>query len=178
MPKIFELTTLYGQMDAKISVSTDHHTGDLNIFDLKDIHLPANRKPNYTRRNFYKITFITGHNKIHYADQYREVNGTALVFTNPNIHYFWETMSEKQSGYMWIFSEPSFNRFGNIKDYPAFQLIDFAVLLLDEIEVEVYYNLFFKMYEDLHSDYAYKYDLLSHRLMEIGDFGFIDQVIP
>lgn len=167
MPNIFDLKMLYEQIDATISGSNDYHTGHINIFNLEDLHLPKNRKPNYARRNFYKITLITGQNRIHYADQYKDINGTALVFTNPNIHYFWEIMNEKQSGYMCIFTEPFFTRFGNIKDYPAFQSVDFAVLLLDETEAEIYYNLFSKMYEDLHSDYAYKYDLLNHRLMEI-----------
>lgn len=167
MAKIFELKTLYEQIDNTTGEATSNRAGHINIFKIEDIYLPPNRKPNYTRRSFYKITLITGENKIHYADKYKHIHGTALIFTNPNVPYFWETVSERQTGYMCIFTEPFFNLFGKIKDYPFFQLIDEAVIPLKENKPEIYTELFRKMYDTLHSNYPFKYDLLGHLLMEI-----------
>lgn len=62
---------------------------DISIFSkTDDILLPPNREPNYTRRNFYKVTLIPGENKVYYADNCKDVNGTALIFTDPNVPYF------------------------------------------------------------------------------------------
>jgi len=165
--KIVELKTLYEHIDNTIGEATSNRAGHINIFKIDDIHLPPNRKPNYTRRSFYKITLITGENKIHYADKCKNINGTALIFTNPNVPYFWETVGERQTGYMCIFTEPFFNPLGKIKDYPVFQLIEEAVIPLRGNEPKTYTELFCKMYNTLHSNYPFKYDLLGHLLMEV-----------
>ncbi|MDP9078914.1 MAG: helix-turn-helix transcriptional regulator [Bacteroidota bacterium] len=167
MAGIVELKTLYEHIDNTTRDATSNRAGHINIFKIDDIHLPPNRKPNYTRRSFYKITLITGENKIHYADQCKNINGTALIFTNPNVPYFWETVSERQTGYMCIFTEPYFNLLGKIKDHPVFQLIDEAVIPLSAHEPEIYTALFSKMYNTLHGNYPFKYDLLGHLLMEV-----------
>ena len=167
MAEITELKTLYEQIDNTIGVATTNRAGHFNIFKIDDIHLPPNRKPNYSRRSFYKVTLITGENKIHYADKCKSINGTALIFTNPNVPYFWETVSEMQIGYMCIFTEPFFNLLGRIKDYPVFQLIEDAIIPLRDKEAEVYAEVFGKMYNTLNSSYPLKYDLLGHLLMEV-----------
>jgi AraC family transcriptional activator of pobA len=167
MAKIVELKMLYDHIDKTIGEETSSRAGHFNIFKLDDLHLPPNRKPNYSRRSFYKITLITGENKIHYADKCVNINGTALIFTNPNVPYFWETVSEKQTGYMCIFTEPFFNTLGKIKEYPVFQVIEEAVIPLREHEAEIYNQLFYKMHNTLDSNYPFKYDLLGHLLMEI-----------
>jgi AraC family transcriptional activator of pobA len=165
MSAIVELKTFYKHVDGVVPEHSG--IGHFNIFKIEDLHLPANRKPNYSRRSFYKVSLITGYNKLHYADKCKEVNGTALIFSNPTIPYFWETVSEKQSGYMCIFTEPFFNRFVHIKDYPVFQFTDSAVINLSKQEAATCKQLFSKMYTELQGDYVYKYDLLRNMLMEL-----------
>ena len=121
----------------------------------------------YSRRSFFKVSLITGHSKLHYADKCIEVKGTALLFTNPTIPYFWDRISEKQIGYVCLFTEPFFNRFGNIKDYPVFQSIETAVIPLSKKEAPKYRDLFLHMFNELQGNYVYKYDLLRNLLMEI-----------
>lgn len=166
MPATVELQTFYKSIN-KASKSDKNEIGHFNIFKIEDMRLPKHRKATYSRRSFFKVTLITGHSKIHYADKCIEVNGSALVFTNPTIPYFWDTVNEKQTGYMCIFTEPFFNRFGNIKDCPVFKSAGTAVIPLIEEQLLKYSALFLKMFDELNGNYNYKYNLLRNLLMEV-----------
>jgi len=165
MSEILELTAFYKHIDASEPVKNE--IGHFNIFKVEDLLMPKNKKVTYSRRSFYKVSLVTGHSKIHYADQCIEVFETALVFTNPMIPYFWERISETHSGYVCIFTEDFFSRFGNIKEYPVFQHADTAVIPLTADETPKYRELFSRMSDELHGDYIYKYDLLRNLLMEV-----------
>jgi len=95
------------------------------------------------------------------------VSESALVFTNPMVPYLWERIDEKQVGYVCVFTEAFFNRFGSIRDYPVFQYADTAVIPLTADETPKYTALFFRMFNELQGDYIYKYDLLRNLLMEV-----------
>jgi len=166
MAALFGLQAFYQRIDQAIAPAMND-VGHFNIFRIEDIPLSHSRKPAYNKRSFFKVSLITGHNKLHYADTSIEVNGTALVFTNPTIPYFWEMISEKQAGYMCIFTEPFFSRFVNIKDYTVFQSPDMAVMVLNKKQLPVFRNLFVKMTNELQGIYIHKYDLLRNLLMEL-----------
>jgi AraC-like DNA-binding protein len=166
MPEFVELKTFYKNLK-NASEPVPNEIGNFNIFKVEDLLLPKHKSVIYSRRNFYKVSLVTGHSKIHYADQCIEILDSVLVFTNPMIPYFWERISEKHSGYVCIFTEDFFNRFGNIKDYPVFQFADAAVVPLAPDDIAQYNDLFLRMYNELHGDYVYKYDLLRNLLMEV-----------
>jgi len=147
--------------------AVQQEVGHFNIFRVEDLLLPQKKPVSYSRRNFFKVSLVTGHSKIHYANQCFEVNDCALVFTNPMIPYFWERISEYHGGYVCVFTEAFFNRFGDIKNYPVFQHTDAAVISLASAETARYKNLFMRMFDELQGDYAYKYDLLRSLLMEV-----------
>jgi AraC family transcriptional activator of pobA len=166
MTKIVELKTFYKHIN-QASVPVENEIGHFNIFKVEDLLLKDHKQATYSRRSFFKVSLVTGHSKIHYADQCMEVFDSVLVFTNPMIPYFWERVSEKHSGYVCIFTEAFFSRFGNIRDYPVFQFNDAAVIPLTASDAPRFNELFLRMYDELHSDYVYKYDLLRNLLMEI-----------
>jgi AraC family transcriptional activator of pobA len=141
--------------------------GHFNIFKVEDILVPKGKQVTYSRRNFFKVSLVTGRSKIHYADKSIEIHDSVLVFTNPMIPYYWERISEKHTGYVCIFTEAFFNHFVNIKDYPVFQNVDSAVIPLSPEETVHFDSLFLRMYDELQGNYAYKYDLLRSMLMEI-----------
>jgi len=60
-------------------------SGQFNIIRIEDISLLGKKPMSYTRRAYFKISLVTGHSLIHYADQRIEVAENALVFTNPMI---------------------------------------------------------------------------------------------
>lgn len=160
------LQTFYQKINQD-SVPDHGEIGHFNIFKVEDLLLPKSKPVSYSRRNFFKISLVTGHSKIHYADRCMEVDGSVLVFTNPMIPYFWERVSAAHSGYVCIFTEAFFSRFGSIRDYPVFQQNAAAVIPLEEKDVPPYEALFFRMFGELQGDYAYKYDLLRNLLMEV-----------
>jgi AraC family transcriptional activator of pobA len=167
MAAIVELQSFYKNILNQTSELVRNEIGHFNIFKVEDIRLPTHKPVNYTRRNFFKITLVTGHSKIHYADQRIEVQGSVLVFTNPMIPYFWEIISEEQTGYVCVFTEAFFSRFGNIGEYPVFRHPDTAVIPLAQSEAGIYNELFLRMFNELQGDYVYKYDLLRNLLMEV-----------
>lgn len=147
--------------------AVQHGAGHFNIFKVEDLLLPKSKQVSYSRRSFYKVSLVTGHSKIHYADRSVEVPESVLVFTNPMIPFFWERVSEKHSGYVCIFTEAFFSQFGNIKDYPVFQGADTGVIPLTNDDTARFNDLFLRMFDELHGDYEYKYDLLRNLLMEV-----------
>jgi AraC family transcriptional activator of pobA len=168
MPSSFiELQTFYKHIN-QASGPVQEEIGHFNIFRIEDILQPTlKQSTTYSRRNFFKISLITGHNKLHYADQSIEIDGSALVFTNPLVPYLWERISEAQSGYVCVFTEAFLSRFGPVREYPVFQFADTAIIPLSPEEMERFKTQFVSMSEELHGDYVYKYDLLRNLVMEV-----------
>ena len=167
MPEVLALETFYNNLPVQPPEVPANETGHFNIFNIDGLYLARKRKITYSRRSFYKITLVTGQSKIHYADKTFDVTDSVLVFTNPMVPYFWELLSENQTGYFCIFTDAFFNRYGSIKDYPVFQSAENAVIPLSSTETAKFTALFEAMNEELQSDYAYKYDLLRSKLMEV-----------
>lgn len=166
MANVIKLQTFYKNVNQEMNC-TQNEIGHFNIFRVEDLLMPCNKPVTYSRRNFFKVSLVTGHSKIHYADQCMEAHDSVLVFTNPMIPYHWERISEKHTGYVCIFTEAFFSRFGSIKDYPVFQNTANAVIPLTADAFAGYDALFIKMFEELQGNYEYKYDLLRNLLMTV-----------
>lgn len=168
MSSYIALQTFYNTIAEQSSGPVRNETGHFNIFKIEDILRPKHRREgSYSRRSFYKVSLVTGHSKLHYADKTIEIRDSALVFTNPMIPYRWERISKKHTGYLCIFTESFFNRFANIKEYPVFQYPDTAIIPLTKQETTPYQALFQQMYHDIQSNYLYKYDLLRNLLLTV-----------
>jgi AraC-like DNA-binding protein len=141
--------------------------GHFNIFRIEDVLSPAHKQANYSRRNFIKISLITGKNRILYADKTFTIEGTSLVFTNPMIPYLWERLTEEQTGYICIFTEAFLSQIGDLKSFPIFQHTELGVLMLSETDASFFKHLFARLEEELLGKYAYKYDLIRNLLMEV-----------
>lgn len=166
MSSVIELQAFYKNIPDQPSALTRQETGHFNIFKIEDILLPKHtREGSYSRRSFYKVSLVTGHSKLHYADKCIEIRESALVFTNPMIPYRWERVSKKHTGYICIFTEAFFNRFANIKEYAVFQSPDAAIIPLSKQQLPPYEALFRDMLKEIQSNYLHKYDLLRHLLM-------------
>jgi len=166
MSSFLELKSFYKHIN-RAPESGESAVGHFNIFRVEDLVIARDKPATYSRRNFFKVSLVNGHSKIHYADQCIEVTGSALVFTNPMIPYHWERIDERQSGYVCIFTEAFFSRFGGVKDYPVFQSAGAAVINLAAEDVGIYKGLFEKMLGELVGDYAFKYDFLRIMLLEL-----------
>lgn len=166
MTKFIELESLYKTLPGNHSaIMAD--MGHFNIIKIEDMVVDGRIvRTGYSRRSFFKISLVHGNCVVHYADRSITVPEYALVFTNPVVPYKWEIVSRKQQGYVCVFTEDFCNRSYNVKDYPVFSSAENAVILLNEKKFDAFKALFQKMEQELHSDYAYKYDFLRSLLME------------
>ncbi|TDO24804.1 helix-turn-helix domain-containing protein [Pedobacter duraquae] len=117
----------------------------------------------YNRRDYYKISLVIGTGILYYPDQQINVDGCALLFTNPNIPYSWEGISEEQSGYFCLFTE-NFIRKRNesFRESLLSKTQDIPVIPISAEQEPVISEIFQKMMVEMDSDYVYKFDLLRN----------------
>ena len=154
--------------------------GHFNVFKLEDCLRDDSKQMSYNRRDFYKIALNRGHNIYHYADKSIEINGTALMFFNPLVPYTWELASGSKSdltGFFCIFTEAFFKEKirGNVGDLPMFVPGGKPAYVLDDKQDAVVSTIFTKMFDEINTDYIYKYDLLRNYITEIAHFALKTQ---
>src|SRR5687767_9558027 len=82
------------------------HASDLNVKGFKVYRFSgaSNPQQSHSRRDFYKIVFVTGEMTISYGDQTIEVNDTCLILINPRVPHSVIHHAERK-GYACVFSE-------------------------------------------------------------------------
>ncbi len=139
--------------------STNSKVGHFNVFkrDSCAVITP------YSRRDFYKISFILGKGKIHYADKWISIDKPALFFSNPLVPYSWEAESAIQEGWFCLFTEDfvqSSDRNGLLQESNLFNIGSDPVYFVDAKQQEEIESIFCKMQAEIISDYPHKYSLL------------------
>ena len=141
--------------------------GHFNVFRLDDFSGPQAKPMPYSRKDFFKISFILGKNRAHYADKVIETDGPTLLFANPQIPYKWEPLETGYSGHFCIFTEGFFNHFGSIKEYPVFQPGGNPLFQLSEDQIEPIRLIFQQMHKEIATDFAFKYDVLRTLVLQL-----------
>jgi len=150
--------------------------GHFNVFETETLFdkKTGTRIMPYSRRAYYKISWIRGKSRVEYADKVIDINESALLFATPKIPYHWLPENGEQTGMFCIFT-PDFltpNKAGvTLDDLPIFQPGQFPVFQLNPEEVKEIDYLFRKMYKELGTDYKYKYDLLRNLVLELIHYG-------
>ncbi|WP_264536394.1 helix-turn-helix domain-containing protein [Flavobacterium sp. N1736] len=151
--------------------------GHFNVFKLDDFVGNICKPFPYTRKDFYKISLIIGKNKVHYADKISVIEDQALFFANPQIPYNWEQVDENQTGFFCIFTEAFFSQFGNLKEYPLFQPGGNPIVPISMELAESLKTVYLKMFDEINSDYAFKYDVLRNLVFEIIHLALKTQTV-
>lgn len=151
--------------------------GHFNVFKLDDFVGNTCKPFPYTRKDFYKISLIIGKNKVHYADKISVIEDQAVFFANPQIPYNWEQVDENQTGFFCIFTDAFFSQFGNLKEYPLFQpggnpIVPISMELAESLKI-----IYLKMFDEINSDYAFKYDVLRNLVFEIIHIALKTQTV-
>lgn len=143
--------------------------GHFNVFRLEDCYKPGAPPMDYSRRDYYKISLIRGKNVYHYADKSIEIEGSTLIFFNPQVPYTWSSLSDDKTGFFCIFREAFFNERmrGSLSELPMFLPGGKPAYSLTSEQDEQVSQLFQKMLDEINSDYRYKYDLLQSYLTEL-----------
>lgn len=150
--------------------------GHFNVFKTDEIVAKYKEKQvmPYNRRNYYKISLIKGKNKAEYADKVIDIEENALLFATPKVPYHWVPQDDKQSGYFCIFTGDFLvkNKSGvALDELPIFKPGGFPVFNISEENAQEILAIFLKMYKEIGSDYAYKYDLLRNYVLELIHYG-------
>ena len=150
--------------------------GHFNVFKVADLIAHFKTKPvmPYNKRLYYKISLINGKNKAEYADKVIDIEKYALLFGTPKVPYHYLPQDDKQSGYFCIFTEDFLikNKSGVVLDeLPIFMPGGYPVFNISASESKELTLIFEKMYKEISSDYAYKYDLLRNYVLELIHYG-------
>lgn len=146
--------------------------GHFNVFKFEDLTGCSIQPIPFSRREYFKITFISGENKVHYADKTIGIKRQALFFANQHIPYNWEQIGAAQSGYSCVFTTSFFHHFGNPSSYPVFQPEGLPVIELTDKQAGKVKEIFEEMYTDWQSDYVHKYDR-----MRISVYNLLDMAV-
>ncbi|GGE40461.1 AraC-like DNA-binding protein [Pedobacter psychrotolerans] len=135
--------------------------GHFNVFNRAVVC--TNMPSAFSRRDFYKISLIIGNGILHYPDAQIEIKGRALLFTNPNIPYSWESTSLKPAGYFCLFTENFIHsRNESLRDSLMWRINDNPVIHVDEAQEQTLVGIFSGMMKEMDGDYVHKYDLLRN----------------
>lgn len=145
--------------------------GHFNVLRL-DPYVGNNAQPiPYKRRDYYKIMLLAGGGRVHYADRVIEVKKQALSFSNPFIPYKWEHTEKVHMGVFCIFNQHFFKNFGDLNQYVVFQPGGTHIFELTDAQLETVSAVYDRMFAEINSDYAHKYDLLRNLVYEILHFA-------
>ncbi|MEQ8245501.1 helix-turn-helix transcriptional regulator [Fulvivirga sp.] len=141
--------------------------GHFNVFQLDEFASAKPKPMPYNRRDYYKISLVKGRARVHYADKVIEVDKQVLIFSNPQIPYNFEKIDEQLTGYFCLFTEAYFHQYGNIYSYPVFQSGGTPVFILEDEQADAFSEIYKKMFTEINSDYAFKYDALKNLVFDM-----------
>ncbi len=171
MDQVEKIEDFYKRKYGWIPENIKKEIGHFNVFRVEPHYGKDPRPIPYKRRDFYKVTLVRGNNKIYYADRVVEVKRQALVFTNPFIPYAFEDLQKIEGGYYCIFNQSFFHQFGNLDQYDVFQPEGIHVFDLSDDQLEQVESVYLKMFDEIESDYKFKYDVLRNHVFELLHFA-------
>ncbi|MGI4884906.1 MAG: helix-turn-helix domain-containing protein [Janthinobacterium lividum] len=127
----------------------------------------STRKLTFGRRDYYKISLLTGSSRYNYATRGVLIDRPALVFSNPLIPYSWEPVSAEQGGYLCMFTEEFLivnDRAASLQESPLFRLGSDPVYLVSEAQYADLSYLFAKMLQEMSSGYLYQQEVVRNYL--------------
>lgn len=155
------LQEFYQRLEIQPRESISHNTPHINVFERGDC---KNLLP-YSRRDYYKVTLVIGEGRVEYADKTIYIDKPALLFSNPTLPYYWQSISDLQQGWFCIFNEAFIHQRDNLlTELPMFQMNTEKVYFIDEKSVGEILDLFQKMKCESLGNYAYKQDIMRNYL--------------
>ncbi|HWW40262.1 helix-turn-helix transcriptional regulator [Pedobacter sp.] len=170
------LNEFYQESAAPLPTDIAKEIGHFNVFvteSLFDKKTGARQMP-YSRRAYYKISWIRGKSRAEYADKTIDIPESALLFATPKIPYNWIPEEGNQTGMFCIFTADFLAQGktgADLDDLPIFQPGQVPVFQLDPEEVKEIEYIFKKMHKEIASDYRFKYDLLRNLVLELIHYG-------
>lgn len=163
-------------IDLFLTENINKDIGHFNIFDISEIYRACKSKPEmpYNRRTYYKISLIKGQNRVEYADKVIHIKDCAILFASPKVPYNYTNQCENQSGHFCVFTKdflPTSKTGMELDKFTVFAPQSDFVFQISSQQFQQFEAIFLKMYEEIKSDYFYKYDLLRNYVIELIHTG-------
>lgn len=171
MQKRVSIEEFYQSTHHYVPESVKSGIGHFNVFKLDEFARAKPKPMPFNRRDYFKISLVKGKSKVHYADKTIPVEKQVLVFSNPQIPYNWERIDEQLTGYFCVFTDTFFHQYGDLTQYPIFQPNGNPVFQLSDDQLGNIVPIFKRMFEEINSEYPYKYDLLRNMVFELIHTG-------
>jgi AraC family transcriptional activator of pobA len=108
---------------------------------------------------------------LNFADKVVRIAKQALLFANPQIPYSNPDLSGIRGGFFCIFNQQLFHHYGNLNEYPVYQPDGTHVFELSDEQAQRAETIFLRMFQELNSEYVYKYDILRSLVLELIHFA-------
>ncbi|UTA69627.1 AraC family transcriptional regulator [Emticicia sp. 21SJ11W-3] len=174
--KVTTLEDFYKEASLVVPEGINKELGHFNVFKLHELAAAGNKRTTmpYNRRDYYKISLISGKNRAEYADKVIDIEKNALLFATPKIPYHWLPQDDKQHGHFCIFTAEFLTQSKSgvvLDDLPIFRPGGYPIFQLSDKVAEDILHVFNKMFDEIASDYIYKYDLLRNYVLELIHYG-------
>lgn len=128
----------------------------------------------FSNRDYYKITLCKNRVKLTYSEKIININRPAIIFTEPNTPYAWESFEKMDNSYRCVFNE-TFAQKNNRKllSFSVFQAGKQKVIFPDEQQLPKLENYFKEIRDTLAEDYEFAEDKV-HALIEL----IIYEILP
>lgn len=155
----------------EIAAGKDHSGGYFAAVRLEDFSAKSVAATAiYSRKDFYKISLITGNASYFLRDEEYRFNGNewGLVFTNRYDPYRWEVHDGICNGFSCMFTEDFLPLHTHLRpaDWPVFNGEAQSVFHLKDGDKDLFESLFLKMVAEQAAGYTHKYDLLFIYVLE------------
>ncbi|RAJ33079.1 helix-turn-helix domain-containing protein [Pedobacter cryoconitis] len=170
------LDDFYKRNGVPLPEDINREIGHFNVFEIEKLFNKndGTRIMPYSRRAYYKISWLRGKSRAEYADKVIDIQESGLLFATPKIPYHWVPENDDQTGMFCIFTPDFFlpGKTGVILDeLPIFQPGHTPVFQLSAAEMTEIEYIFRKMLREMETDYKYKYDLLRNLVLELIHYG-------
>jgi AraC family transcriptional regulator, transcriptional activator of pobA len=170
------LEDFYQRNAAPLPEGIAKEIGHFNVFEAEKLFdkTTGKRIMPYSRRTYYKISWLRGDSRAEYADKVIDFKSNALLFATPKIPYHWIPADANQTGMFCIFTADFLTQRKSgviLEELPIFQPGQLPAFQLNDTEREEIEYIFKKMHKELASDYKFKYDLLRNLVLELIHYG-------
>lgn len=170
MEKPETLEDFYKRKFDSIPESLHRGIGHFNIFDMEPYVGESPKPIPFTRRDFYKITFFLSGTQVQYADKVLEIKKQGLLFSNPQVPYQCASNCTAK-GYFCVFNTAFFQDFTKLEQYDLFRPGGNPVFELTDEQMPIVQKYYDRLFEEINSEYAHKYDLIRAIVLEIIHFA-------
>lgn len=168
MKKIESIQAFYKSRYQWIPPEISNNLGHFNVFPLEHPAIGKDAKPlEYGRREWYNIVLVFGGGVFQCLGSEYQVKKHAVAFTNPYTPFGWEERNRIEKGYYCIFNEQFLKKDKRIIEFPLFKTNNTPFYELTEQEAHEIEALYLRMFDEINTNYIYKYDVAKLLVEEI-----------